>query len=281
MDKEFWREIQKNDYAVPQDHSVPDMTQELLSYLGSTDPELRDEFTMPILAYWIERGIYLYTELQQMRKQLCNNLEIGLGDEESDTVFLRTFSIEMLAEIIHHDNKQSFLEKDEVQQVLNRAVSYLEQERDLRGYVPIKGWAHSTAHTADLLMVLAQNRHVSAQGLVQILQAIAKEITHPVNSVYLYDEDERLVNAVLAVLNRNLLDMEVLQPWLDSLANPPDQISWENWFMDDQVSRAYINTKGFVRSFYLRLEKAETPPEVTLVLLPELKKLLDIFSHHR
>jgi hypothetical protein len=35
MDKAFWQSIKSNEYTVPKDHSVPALTPELLSYLGS------------------------------------------------------------------------------------------------------------------------------------------------------------------------------------------------------------------------------------------------------
>ncbi|MBA2286746.1 MAG: DUF2785 domain-containing protein [Ktedonobacteraceae bacterium] len=39
-----------------------------------------------------------------------------------------------------------------------------------------KGWAHSAAHTADLLMVLANNRDLDAADLERILNAIAAKV---------------------------------------------------------------------------------------------------------
>jgi hypothetical protein len=40
---------------------------------------------------------------------LLSNLEKGIGETESDSVFLRTFSVLLLAEIVHNDNKKPVL----------------------------------------------------------------------------------------------------------------------------------------------------------------------------
>ena len=56
MDRSFWRVIANDENALPQGEWVAELTPELLGWLGSTDPELRDEFAYRILAAWLERG---------------------------------------------------------------------------------------------------------------------------------------------------------------------------------------------------------------------------------
>jgi len=43
MDKEFWVSIAKNDYAIPKGYTLNELKEILFGYLGSTDPELRDD----------------------------------------------------------------------------------------------------------------------------------------------------------------------------------------------------------------------------------------------
>src|SRR5271156_5801781 len=43
-DKPYWREIVRNNYAVPAGESPLTLMLELTSHLGSTDPELRDAY---------------------------------------------------------------------------------------------------------------------------------------------------------------------------------------------------------------------------------------------
>ena len=49
MDKEFWTFITKNDYQVPEAHTLENLTEILSSYLGSTDPKLRDDIGYVVL----------------------------------------------------------------------------------------------------------------------------------------------------------------------------------------------------------------------------------------
>ncbi len=46
---------------------------------------------------------------------------------------------------------------------LENGSTYLQDERELRGFDPKKGWIQVTAHTADLLAELAESRYVSKQ----------------------------------------------------------------------------------------------------------------------
>ena len=103
-------------------------------------------------------------DLRHMIGELAANLMRGLGDRNSDTVFLRAFSVLMLAEIVHYDNAHHVLDDVEVRQMLELGIVYLDAELDQRGWVHGEGWAHSVAHTADLLFVLAQSRSLGRDG---------------------------------------------------------------------------------------------------------------------
>ena len=58
-----------------------------------------------------------------------DNLNKGLGENGTDTIFLRTFSALILAELIHCDNKQPYLTQNEVLDVLEKALTYLLAEQ--------------------------------------------------------------------------------------------------------------------------------------------------------
>jgi hypothetical protein len=277
MDKSFWKSIQANDYTIPAGYSAVQLTPELLSYLGSPDPELRDDFTLPILAFWMHRGLYTPAELRSTIAQLGSNMTSGLGENGTDSVFLRAFSALFLAEMVNYDNKHPYLEGAEIRMLLLQALAYLTAEQDGRGYVPNKGWAHACANTADWLMVLAHSRHLGKAELERLLKGIAAKIISPGNPVYVNDEDERLVNAVGEVLIRDVLDMDSLTTWIDSLANPAGY-SWQDAFLDEGFSRAYHNTKSFMRSLYLRLLKADPQPPHADELLLIIKEALHSIS---
>ncbi len=257
MEKKFWFDIRENKYAVPEGHSLAELTEELFSYIGSLDPELRDAISYETFANWLDQDKYTLEQIRPYIPRLAINLQHGLGERDTDTVFMRAFSILFLAEIIHHDNQDPFLEKDDVHSILAKGLSYMKEERDPRGYVPEKGWAHTLAHTADLFYVLAGNRFIARAELEQILNAITEKITEPIDWVYPHGEEDRLVQAVLGAVQRKLLDEFFYKQWLNSfIYSEGRRRPWKGSFANQPVHNAYFNSRNFLRSLQLKvLEK--------------------------
>lgn len=250
MDKDFWISIAKNDYAVPEGFTLENLTEILFSYLGSTDPELRDDIAYIVYANWLKQGKYSSDEIRSHVNRLLSNLEKGIGEAGSDTVFLRTFSLLLLAEIVHNDNKEPLLDSAQVKRILEKGIWYLAAEKDPRGHIPIKGWAHALAHTADLMLVLARNRNIAAADLWDILSAISNQIVHSTQHVYIHGEDERLANAVIEILRRKMLAPDQMVLWTKTLSNP-DARDWKGVYVEEEQNRAYQNTRNLLRSTYL------------------------------
>jgi len=260
IDRGFLRFLVSADNALPQGQWVAELTPELLSWLGSVDGELRDEFAYPILAAWIERGEYTPDELRSMARRMVDNLGAGLGEDGTDSVFLRTFSALILMELVAYDNAHPFLEEDEVLGLLDSALSYLRRERDLRGYVQGPGWAHAVAHTADLLMMLARSRHADASELERLLDGVADKLLEPVGTIYLCQEDERLAYAALTVLRRGLVSQDFLTTWFGRFVRPPGYETWRPVYSDPGLAAARINVTSFLRSLYFQLLLTTDPP---------------------
>ena len=255
MDKGFWVSIAKNDYKTPEANSLAELTKTLLSYLASTDPELRDDIAYIVYANFLKREMYSKDEIRSHVAELLANLEKGIGETESDSVFLRAFSILLLAEIVHNDNKSPLLDASQIDSILAKGLAYLEAEKDPRGYIPVKGWAHALAHTADLLLVIGNNRYTGQSEHEKILQGIANKFVHSTNWVYIHGEDERLANAVLAILQRELVTQEFLTGWLKSFTEP--EKSWKGAYMDKDQGKAFHNVRNFLRSLSDSIRRAE------------------------
>lgn len=274
MNNTFWRSIVEADYAVPEEQSASALLPELLSMLGATDPLVRDEYSYPILAVWIERGVYTPTELRAIGRQMETNLKLGITEPGSDAVFLRTFSALILECVVEYDHFHPFLEEQEVQSWLLAGLQYLEMEQDLRGYTQDKGWAHSVAHTADLLMMLAQNRYLGVADLERLLNAIADKVRKHVAHVYLYNEDERLAHAVRKALKRDVLEMPFLTLWLERLTPFKGLSGWSQAILKEADISAYINIRDFVRSLYFQLKLGQEPPTIASALCSALEETL-------
>ena len=294
MNKAFWQSIIDNEYVIPPDFMVQTLTSELLSYLGSGDPALREGTAYAILDAWIHRDYYSHIELRKMIIRLLHHLTIGLGEQQSDTIFWRSFSLLVLTEIVYHDLTHPTLSEIEVQQVLEQVLVYLASEQDLRGYDLERGWMHAIAHAADLLWVLAQHRYVTTSDLSRIMNALAKKITAPVAHVYLYDEEERLIRTVMGMLQRDLLTLRDLSAWLELLIHPRERTSWNENFEGSESGKmmdvvrneaetcARHNTKYFLYGLYFQLRSpgfahltfVERQPFVADELLPLVENAL-------
>jgi len=259
MDKEFWASIAKNDYAIPDGHKLSELTQTLFGYLSNTDSELRDDIAYMVYANWLKREMFTKDEIRWHVNELFGNLDKDIGETESDSVFLRTFSVLLLAEIVHNDNKKPLLDKDQIQTILAKGLWYLDAEKDPRGHIPVKGWAHTLAHTADLMLVLGKNRHTENDDLEKILQGIAKKLIHSTNWVYIHGEDDRLANSAMMILQRNLVTIEFLKTWFETFIKP--EKPWNGAYMDEGQAKAFHNARNFLRSLSEALRTTDDLPE--------------------
>lgn len=293
MDKAFWQNIKAHDFAVPAGYSMTDLTSELLSYLGSTDPDLRERAAYRILLEWIDRDSYSHAELWEMAVRLGHNLTIGLGAHDDDTVFLRAYSSLILTEIVYYDLIHPGFSGDAIHVMLDQALAYLPAENDLRDYIPEKEWAHAVAHNADCLLVLSKHPLLSVSDLMRILEVIAERITAPVDHVYVYDEEARLVRPVMVALQRDLLALPFLSVWLERLVHPREPIDWSEEDAGEHTQSntsevcARHNTKSFLYSLYFQLRApgfahlpyvnlpgAQQRPAITDELLPLVEHAL-------
>jgi len=260
MDKLYWKTIQENNYAIPAGQTPTTLTAELFTYLGSIDPELRDEITYDIFANFLERDYYSLEEIEIYIANLLANLEVGIGERESDSVFLRSFSVLCLAEIIYNDNKAPRLKEPIVKTVLEKGLWYLAAENDPRGYVEGKGWAHALAHTADLLLVLGKSPNTGGRDHRMILNDIRAKLTKSTNWVYLHGEDDRTSRAVLEILRRDTLSGTFLKKWLNSFLEPEDG-TWKGAWTKEESTGAFFNVRSFLRSLYLQVKTEDNLPQ--------------------
>jgi hypothetical protein len=278
MNKEFWQAIVKNDCIIPPGHTAGEYLDELLQNLGSTDAELRDELSLTILSSWLGSRAYTDEQMRALLSPLMDNLNKGIGENGTDTIFLRTFSALILAELIHCDNKQPYLTQVEILDVLEKTLTYLLAEKDPRGYVPGKGWAHALAHTADLLMVLASSRHLNAENLEEILRGIETRLINSGHTIYTNDEDERLARVISVILEQGLLDIEKFALWSQSLVRVDGHSRWKDAYLEESRDRARHNIKTFLRSLHYRLIKSGKQKIQAMEFIPILQENLKVLT---
>ncbi len=255
MEKEFWRSIAANRFQVPPGFTVEQLTPELMSKLGERDPELRDYYIYTTLEKWIGEGLYTHAQLRKMIAQLSENLRVGIGEQGSDRVLLRSFSALTLSEIIKYDNQHPFLQAEEIALIMEQCISYLIHEQDLRAYVEGQGWIHALAHAGDALGVLACNRYVQEHELERLLMALAEKVALPTTQLFVMLEEERLALVVVAALTRKVVRFSFWRWWLRQLEKVEEPLHWEDTvhFARQEDICAYHNTRQFLHALYFQL----------------------------
>lgn len=250
--------ISENDFAILPNSTITEQTDILMEYLGSPDSLLR-EGALDILFTWIMNGHYSNEKLINLGNRLAKNLLKGIGEQNTDTVFLRAFSALILEAIIDFDAKctleeiegrKPFLSKDQILAFLEMGIKYYHEENDTRGFVANKGWAHSIAHGADLFGAFARNRFIGKHELNQILELLKFKITEPIENIYTANEDIRINVTVYTIFLRKILDLDEIKAWMQSVKDVYSKNKW-HVFKQKPSRIGFINTRIFFQSLYL------------------------------
>jgi hypothetical protein len=158
----------------------------------------------------------------------------------------------------------------------DRVAGWLVRERDLRGFVPGKGWAHAVAHGADALGALARHDTIGRLELTVLLDVVADRLLAPTTFRFAHGEDDRLAAATMAVLRRDLVSMEVLEPWVARLA---EESRPRTGTATGTAADPYLvvgNVQGFLRALHLQVALSPRPPacraDLLLVLIEQLRR---------
>ena len=142
---------------------------------------------------------------------------MGIGERDTDSVLLRSFSALNLSLLAAHDLEAPFLDEAGFDRLLRAALDYLAAERDLRGWGPEAGWYHAAAHTADLLKFLARSPRLTVDDQRAILAGVADRLAQTDGYVFAHGEDERLASALLSILSRDDLDVDAFEACVQDL----------------------------------------------------------------
>lgn len=264
MSTGYWDQVQAADFEVPADRPLGDLTAELTTMLGSTRPEVRDGTAYPALATWLERGVY-DDLLSGLGDGMVAGLSVGLGESGTDTVFRRSFSALVLAECLERDSSQHLLRDSTIMDWGDRIAVWFLAERDSRGFVPDKGWAHAIAHGADALGALGASPHLAGPEHEVLLEVLAERLVQqPADEPLTAGEPDRIAAAVMRILRRNTLGVDVLESWVHRLGGAGNP--FRGPFTDDPFAPTSA-PQAFLRALFLQLSLAPEPPSVRSDLL--------------
>lgn len=271
--KERLQTIAQMNFSVPRDIEPLPLALEMIDQIGSPDKELRDDLIYTALATWIlEHHIFDSNQLRQLLLIALDDQHLFycIGETNTDSVFTRSFSVLLIPLILIAHRERPFLNKSEIHQVKEALLEYLKKEKDLRGYVEGKGWAHAVAHVGDAIDDLAQCPEIESTELQEILNSISAKMCFD-GAPYVHEEDERMTTAVISVLNRQLLDDTDIENWIRQLVARTQEIK------RFPTSSMHFNVKNFLRSLYFRMRQKNMKERLLQTMIEALYEI----SHYK
>lgn len=198
---------------------IDEIMREMLLNIGNIDSELRDELIYSTFAMLISNDLLTSDQMINILKDCLSEdyLFYQIGEKNTDSVFKRSFSALVITELLKKDQDTCLLPKSIVVKAIDSSISYLLEENDTRGYVDGKGWAHSIAHGADMLVVAIEHPYFQFENVNKCLNLIKVCLFKETN--YVCNEDERLMFAIEALLNNKMIDSNKLEEWIIELNN--------------------------------------------------------------
>ncbi|MFT4011543.1 MAG: DUF2785 domain-containing protein [Nocardioidaceae bacterium] len=268
MESAFWESVAADGHRVPADRPLAELTSELTTMLGDSDPHIRDDIAASTLTAWIAEGVYDQL-LEGLGDGMAAGLVVGLGTTASDTVFRRGRSATVLEACIRRDNQHGLTRPDTVLRWGDRLMSWYVRERDLRAEVPGKGTAGNLGRGADALRELTRSPHLDRLELTVVLDLVADRLTAPTEFRAALAEVDALAAATLTLLRRDLLPIEMLDPWARRLVATASG--------NDTGEAVGENIRVFVRALYVQLTLAPAQPacraDLLLSLVGAIKRL--------
>lgn len=240
--------IAADGYRVPADTNAFALARVMLEHIGNPDETLRDVLIYGTFCRWIEMRVLSGPQMHEILRTASDDDHLlhGIGGQDTDSVFTRTFSMLLIPLILEADRKSPFLPAEAFAMTLAQVCRYIAEETDYRGYVPGKGWADARAHAADALKALAESPHAGRDDLLILLRLIAALVATG-RCVPVCDEDERMVGAFISLHGHALLSEEDILRWIAAFTEQPAADS-----VLEGLYRA-VNVKRFFRSLYFRL----------------------------
>jgi len=251
-----FREIAQSEFQFPDDVEPIAFMLEALPLLGDPEGEFRERCVYGALHRWIVGDILDRDGLGTIHDALLRDdiLFYGIGESGTDSVFLRAFSVLLLAPVLYVHRDRPYLSQAQIDNCRAALSRLLREERDLRGYISEEHWwGHVIAHAADAIGQLVRCPEFGTDGVEEILDAIAASIT-PDCDVFIFEEDARMAAAIVHLLERELLDNAALNEWLAKL------VPEHRWTGElPNVHHRYLNARNFLRCLLFQSAEAKLP----------------------
>ncbi len=268
MLQEQLEKIRKNNYILDNTLNIDSLSSNMLEQIGDTDSYLRDKLIYSTFYHLIKKDYISHTHLQKLLLESIGEkyLLYKIYSNDEDAVFTRAFTTLLIALIIDADTNYNFLSQNDILNVKDQLILYMNNEHDFRGYVQDDGWAHSIAHASDTFEALVRSPKLETLHYEEILKTLLNKVC--VHSIYYkYEEDERLVYPIVAMLQNGLKEEALILALHNLAAQLPVQ---KQTLHIKSYEYLYGNIKSFLRSLFFRLRTLSICKETEC----EIEKLL-------
>ena len=253
--------VRENGMEPPDAKARHSLSWEMLRHIGSTDSELRDGLIYEILFGWIMGGHIPNGELCDMLAACLDesHLFYRLGEGEADGVFTRAFSLLILVPLIGRHEEAPYLSPEQIEATGAALLDYIPREKDLRGFVPVKGWAHAIAHAADGAGELMECPELEKQTATALAYALTDRVATGEAPLF-YGERERVCAALRVLWRRGRWSGEEWLAYAQGLASRMQTRG------DGQQCRIAYGARDFLNALYFALRAEENSQTVTSAL---------------
>lgn len=124
MSEAYWQSVRNSGMPVPTERPIADSAAELIAMLGDSRPHVRDSLVLRILSTWLASGAFDQS-LAAFGDGILPGLERGLGSDDDDTVYRRSYSALLLAHVLGRDNTSYVLDETTVMRwAIARRIGY-------------------------------------------------------------------------------------------------------------------------------------------------------------
>lgn len=227
------------------------LIKKMMNHIGSPDSELRDTLIYSTFGKLILEDYLTHQQMQYIIETCLNDqyLFLNIGVLNEDTVFTRSFSALTIALILAKDRETHFLSEDTLFTAIESSINYLVKEEDIRGYIEIKGWAHSIAHGADLLTAAIKHPLFPNRLANKCLYTIGVCLFKA--GSFIDEEEERLIDVLEALFDKGM-EEAIIETWMLTLESDLTiKLNQEGETLS--FFRTKTNIHHFLKALYFRL----------------------------
>ncbi|MEN2327426.1 DUF2785 domain-containing protein [Lacticaseibacillus paracasei] len=241
------RAIQKRIKQTSDPSVTDDEIDFLAAHLASTNPAVRDKGVFFLFNDLFQAEAFTNEQIQTLFKRLQapDILFNHIFEPQNNGIFLRSFSLMILSGMIYADrNRYHVLTKADYLATVQNIAVYILLEKDGRGYVEKKGWAHAYTHIGNMLEELSQVGVLPRAEKVLLMAAVV-EAWRRVERPLVFGEDHRMALYLSSLTNVNKFYSETLlmclKNWQHALVNVRPQESysfWVRWYNRNRLLQA-------------------------------------------